>query len=100
MSTTPASVAAPREAATCSRCAALESRCNEANVRWQVALADLGSALQFMYVEIADYIRINKLGKVHHNQSMQMARDALLKHGKISQHEVAWDAPPSKDAGA
>lgn len=34
-------------------------------------------ALQCLYDETADYIRINNLGDVHHNRSMQMARDAL-----------------------
>jgi len=34
-------------------------------------------ALQRLYDETADYIRINNLGDVHHNVSMQMARDAL-----------------------
>jgi len=34
-------------------------------------------ALQRLYDETVDYIRINNLGDVHHNVSMQMARDAL-----------------------
>lgn len=34
-------------------------------------------ALQRLYEETADYIRLNNLGDVHHNRSMQMARDAL-----------------------
>src|SRR5262249_4748305 len=34
-------------------------------------------ALQLLYDETADYIRINHLGDVHHNRSMQLARDAL-----------------------
>ncbi len=37
----------------------------------------LREALQLLYDEIADYIRINNLGDVHHNISMRMARDAL-----------------------
>lgn len=36
-------------------------------------------ALRRLYEETADYIRINNLGDVHHNVSMQMARDALAK---------------------
>jgi Na+-transporting NADH:ubiquinone oxidoreductase subunit NqrC len=35
------------------------------------------AALQCLYDETADYIRINNLGDIHHNRSMQMARDAL-----------------------
>ncbi len=37
----------------------------------------LRRALQLLYDETADYIRLNKLGDVHHNRSMQLARDAL-----------------------
>ena len=37
----------------------------------------LRNALQALYDETADYIRLNRLGDVHHNRSMQMARDAL-----------------------
>lgn len=43
-------------------------------------LAEIGllrEALQRLYDETADYITINHLGPVHHNRSMQMARDAL-----------------------
>jgi len=36
-------------------------------------------ALKLLYDETADYITINKLGPVHHNRSMQMARDALAR---------------------
>ncbi len=39
--------------------------------------AVMREALQALYTEQADYIRINYLGDVHHNRSMQMARDAL-----------------------
>lgn len=35
------------------------------------------SALRTLYAETADYIRINNLGDVHHNQSMKDARNAL-----------------------
>lgn len=38
----------------------------------------LRGALEALYKETADYIRINNLGVIHHNRSMQMARDALL----------------------
>lgn len=37
----------------------------------------LHTALRCLYEETADYIQINKLGDVHHNQSMKAARDAL-----------------------
>ena len=39
--------------------------------------ARLAGALRVLYEETADYIRINNLGDVHHNRSMQMARAAL-----------------------
>jgi hypothetical protein len=42
-----------------------------------VNVARLREALELLYDETADYIRINKLGDVHHNRSMQLARDAL-----------------------
>lgn len=37
-------------------------------------------ALQALYDDMADYIRVNNLGDVHHNRSMSMAR-AALRHG-------------------
>jgi len=37
----------------------------------------LREALERLYEETADYIRINNLGDVHHNGSMKMARAAL-----------------------
>lgn len=37
----------------------------------------LYDALKILYEETADYITINNLGDVHHNRSMQGARDAL-----------------------
>jgi hypothetical protein len=37
----------------------------------------LGEALSFLYLETADYITINKLGDVHHNRTMRVARDVL-----------------------
>jgi hypothetical protein len=42
-------------------------------------LADLIRAAQRLYNETADYIRINNLGDVHHNQSMKDMRAALDK---------------------
>lgn len=38
-------------------------------------------ALKCLYEETADYIKINNLGDVHHNRSMQMAKDALSRAG-------------------
>lgn len=43
----------------------------------------LRGALKILYEETAGYIRINNLGPVHHNRSMQMARDALGAHSEI-----------------
>jgi len=43
----------------------------------QTACAQMREALSVLYEETADYIRINHLGKVHHNQSMKLARKAL-----------------------
>ena len=34
-------------------------------------------ALRRLYEETADYITINNLGDIHHNQSMRLAREAL-----------------------
>jgi hypothetical protein len=34
-------------------------------------------ALRRLYDETADYIIVNNLGPVHHNKSMQLAREAL-----------------------
>ncbi len=44
---------------------------------------ELEEALTLLYKETADYIRINNLGDVHHNLSMQMARDALQLPNKL-----------------
>jgi hypothetical protein len=41
--------------------------------------AELAHALTVLYLEQADYIRINNLGDAHHNHSMALARDTLLK---------------------
>ena len=37
----------------------------------------LRPVLQLLYDETADYIKINNMGDIHHNLSMQAARDAL-----------------------
>jgi hypothetical protein len=37
----------------------------------------LREALQGLYDETADYIRLNNLGDAHHNQTMKKAREAL-----------------------
>lgn len=42
----------------------------------------LAQALKILYEETADYIRINNLGDVHHNQSMKGAREALHESGQ------------------
>ncbi len=34
-------------------------------------------ALRTLYNEVADYIKINNLGDVHHNAAMKIARDVL-----------------------
>lgn len=50
----------------------------------QIALAEVWpaiEALQILHEETADYIRINKLGDVHHNRSMRMSREALTALG-------------------
>jgi hypothetical protein len=38
---------------------------------------ELSQALDMLYLETADYIRLNHLGPVHHNRSMQLAALAL-----------------------
>lgn len=42
-------------------------------------LAVAREALQMLYDEMADYIKINHLGDMHHNQLMKLARAALQK---------------------
>ena len=44
-------------------------------------------ALHTLYLETADYIERNKLGPVHHNGSMQAARDALVAEGRTIWYE-------------
>jgi len=51
----------------------------EDNACLMAAAPDLLEALKILYEETADYIRINNLGDVHHNCSMQMARAAIAK---------------------
>ncbi len=46
------------------------------------------AALQELYDHTADYIRINKLGDVHHNHCMKRARNALA---------LPYAATPGKD---
>jgi len=40
-------------------------------------IKELELALTILYDETADYIKINNLGDIHHNASMQNARKAL-----------------------
>ena len=40
-------------------------------------LIALRAALEHLYLENADYIRRNNLGDVHHNRSMQRAKELL-----------------------
>lgn len=42
-----------------------------------LALEVARAALRRLYDETAEYIKINNLGDIHHNGSMQEARDAL-----------------------
>lgn len=51
----------------------------KANARLIAAAPDLLAALKLLYAETADYIRVNNLGDVHHNQSMQLASAAIVK---------------------
>lgn len=51
--------------------------------RLLAANAELREALEMLYQETADYITINKLGDVHHNQSMKLARAALEKSDEL-----------------
>jgi len=45
------------------------------------AALELMGALKALYLENADYIKINNLGDIHHNQTMRDARAALAKAG-------------------
>ena len=53
------------------------------------------AALQALYDETADYIRINHLGDVHHNRSMQLARDAL----SLKVEPLEWEQRVVEQAG-
>ncbi len=55
---------------------------NSAEALDRPEVKELVEALDFLYLEIADYIRLNNLGDVHHNRSMQMARAALSNYKK------------------
>ncbi|CAB4187679.1 hypothetical protein UFOVP1155_53 [uncultured Caudovirales phage] len=44
----------------------------------------LRPALQMLYDETVDYIKLNNLGDTHHNLSIQMARDALGHNVKLT----------------
>jgi len=43
----------------------------------------LREALKLLYDETANYITINKLGTVHHNRSMQLAKEALKSKNEL-----------------
>lgn len=55
-------------------------------------------ALQTLYDETADYIHINHLGGVHHNQSMQQARNilTLLGKGELTLYAQTQSEAPDK----
>lgn len=48
-----------------------------ANAQLMAAAPDLLEALQILYAEQVDYIKLNHLGDPHHNRSMQLAREAI-----------------------
>ena len=52
-----------------------------ADARLIAAAPDLLEALHMLYRDTASYIEVNRLGPVHHNQSMQLAVAALAKAG-------------------
>jgi hypothetical protein len=59
---------------------------NEADSRLIAAAPDLLKALQMLYDETADYIRMNNLGGMD-NQCMQLARAALARAVGAAQRE-------------
>lgn len=67
------------EVLTTSRAAAVaqEQRTRDECNRLRGRVRELSLALNLLYQETADYIRVNHLGDVHHNRSMQLARDVL-----------------------
>jgi hypothetical protein len=50
--------------------------------------SELERALRLLYEETADYIRTNNLGDVHHNKSMQAARDALAATPRMDEARI------------
>lgn len=54
---------------------------------------DAVDALHTLYMETADYITLNHLGPVHHNQSMKNARDVL----KAAGFQTWYDGPASNE---
>lgn len=70
----------------------LASRCESVRGRAKMTPQEqrLVEALRLLYNETADYIRVNNLGDVHHNRSMQLARAALA--------SVEETATPTRDA--
>jgi len=69
------------------------TRCLKCGCRWHIGKPGfvcrdckydaLLEALKMLYIETGDYIKINQLGKVHHNRSMQLAREALELAGHL-----------------
>jgi len=51
----------------------------QANGQLIATAPELLDSLRILYEETADYIRLNHLGDVHHNRSMQYARDTIAK---------------------
>lgn len=48
---------------------------------------EMGEALELLYSETADYITINQLGNIHHNQSMKLSQLALTKFQSVFKGE-------------
>lgn len=57
------------------------------------AYPNLVIALRELYLETADYILINHLGDVHHNQSMKLSRDALQSIGELARKDKPGNCP-------
>lgn len=55
--------------------------CGRCIDRAQAFGPELLRALRMLYTEQADYIRVNKLGDVHHNAGMKAARAVLTMVG-------------------
>jgi len=73
---------------TCDNCAALQEQLRIA----QADSANARDALSMLYQETADYIKINNLGDVHHNQSMKLARNVLATPGPGAKLLAAFEA--------